>query len=59
MIKENISTSQGTLLEIGANLGYSCHKFEDEGFERYASEENRVSLYFLKKLKKAKIKSSK
>ena len=33
MIKENLSVSEGTLLDIGANLGYFCHKFEEAGFE--------------------------
>lgn len=56
LIKENISISQGTLLDIGSNLGFFCHKFEDEGFECYAVEENRVDLYFLRKLKKVENK---
>jgi len=56
LIKENLSISQGTLLDIGSNLGYFCHKFEDEGFDCYAVEENRMDLYFLRKLKKVENK---
>lgn len=52
-IKRNLFVSKGTLLDIGANLGYFCHKFEDEGFDCYALEENRMLCYFMEKLKKA------
>lgn len=52
LIKEKTSISHGTLLDIGANLGYHCHKFEDEGFDCYAVEEDIYNVYFLKKLKK-------
>ena len=53
MIKENLSISQGTLLDIGANFGYFSHKFEDEGFDCYAVEANWLHAYFLKKLRNA------
>lgn len=56
LIKENLFTSKGTLLDIGANLGYFCHKFEDEGLDCYALEENRMLCYFMEKLKKAEEK---
>lgn len=59
IIRENISISNGTLLDIGANLGYFCHKFEDEGFNCYAVEENRMFRYLLKKLKKVENKKFK
>jgi len=51
VIKENVSFSKGTLLDIGANLGFFCLKFEDEGFLCYAMEENQILLQLLKKLK--------
>jgi len=49
VIKENLSVKRGTLLDIGAQLGYFCCKFEDEGFDCYALR----CLYFLKKLRRA------
>lgn len=51
IIRENITITNGTLLDIGANLGYFCHKFEDEGFTCWAVEENQIFRYLLKKLK--------
>lgn len=59
IIQENLSVPRGTLLDIGANLGYFCHKFEDEGFDCYAVEENRMFCYFMEKLKKAENKKFK
>ncbi len=59
MIKENISHSKGTLLDIGANLGYFCHKFEDDGFDCFAVENNPIYKYFLRKLKKSEEKKFK
>jgi len=56
IIKKNLLLSQGTFLDINANIGYFCHKFEDDGFECYAAEKNQNCLYFLKKLKKAENK---
>jgi len=59
IIKENLSRSKGTLLDIGANLGYFSRKFEDQGFDCYAVEVNKLYIYFLIKLKKAENKSYK
>ncbi|MFX1363465.1 MAG: class I SAM-dependent methyltransferase [Promethearchaeota archaeon] len=59
MIKENISISQGKILDIGANLGYFCHRFEDEGYDCYAAEKNLINSYFLKKLHRAENKKFK
>ena len=53
LIKKNLSIFKGKVLDIGANLGYFCHKFEDLGFDCYAVEINPQELYFLDKLKKA------
>ena len=53
IIKENLSVRSGRLLDIGANLGYFCHKFEEIGFECYAVENDLQRIYFLKKLKRA------
>ncbi len=59
IIKNNLSFSKGTLLDIGANLGYFCHVFEEEGLECHALEENRMCLYFMKKLRDAEGKKFK
>ncbi len=53
LIKDSLSVRRGKLLDIGANWGYFCHKFEEEKFDCYAVENNRENLYFLKKLKRA------
>jgi len=53
IIKENLGMRSGNLLDIGANLGYFCQKFEEDGFDCYALEENRILCYFAEKLKKA------
>jgi hypothetical protein len=56
IIKNNITIEKGTLLDIGCNWGYFCHRFENDGFECYGVENSRLNLYFLKKLKKAENK---
>lgn len=55
-IKKNMSARQGRLLDIGANFGYFCHKFEDEGFDCYAIENSSENLLFLRKLKRTENK---
>jgi hypothetical protein len=37
-IKSAVSCNRGTLLDIGANLGYFCHRFEDLGYNCFAVE---------------------
>lgn len=59
IIKKNILVSSGKILDIGASLGYFCHKFEDEGFDCYAMEADRMLCYFMEKLKKAEGKNFK
>jgi len=59
LIKKNLHLTRGTLLDIGANFGYFCYKFEDEGFDCYAVEPNPMHVYFMKKLKKAENKQFK
>jgi len=56
MIKQNMSVERGRLLDIGANLGYFCHRFQDEGFDCYAMEDSPMHLYFLRRLKRAENK---
>ncbi len=59
IIRENISISKGTFLDIGAKLGYFCFKFEDEGFLCYALEENQKLRHLLEKLKRVENKNFK
>lgn len=56
VIKRHISTNRGTLLDIGSHWGYFCHKFEDEGFDCYAVEDDPTNFYFLDRLKVAQKK---
>jgi len=51
LIKAHLPIRGGNLLDIGANLGYFCHKFEEEGFNCYAVESDAPNRYFLEKLK--------
>jgi hypothetical protein len=37
-IDKNLIKREGTVLDVGANLGYFCHKLEDIGFQCYAVE---------------------
>jgi 2-polyprenyl-3-methyl-5-hydroxy-6-metoxy-1,4-benzoquinol methylase len=36
--KPHLTKKNGTMLDIGANLGFFCHKFEDLGYRCYAVE---------------------
>ncbi len=58
-IKENLSITNGNLLDIGANFGYNCLKFENEGFDCFAVEINPIYRHFLKKIKIAELKQFK
>ncbi|MHA2337853.1 MAG: methyltransferase domain-containing protein [Candidatus Hodarchaeales archaeon] len=51
IIKDNLDKNRGSLLDIGANLGFFCHKFEDIGFNCYAVEIRPSNVYFMKKLR--------
>lgn len=59
IIKGTLSVRKGTLLDIGANWGYFCIKFEEEGFDCYAVENNPTSLYFMKRLRQIENKKFK
>ncbi|MFX1454507.1 MAG: class I SAM-dependent methyltransferase [Promethearchaeota archaeon] len=51
IMKDNLDSNIGTLLDIGANLGFFCHKFEDLGFDCYAVEIRPSNVYFMRKLR--------
>ncbi|MFX0039512.1 MAG: class I SAM-dependent methyltransferase [Promethearchaeota archaeon] len=51
IIKNNLDIKNGTVLDIGANLGFFCHNLEDLGFDCYAVEVRPSNVYFMKKLR--------
>ena len=51
LIKSHLPFRGGDLLDIGANLGYFCHRFEEEGFNCYAVETYAPTVYFAEKLR--------
>lgn len=53
LIKDNTSATEGCLLDIGANLGYFCHRFEERGLDCYAVENHLPTVSFLKRLARA------
>lgn len=53
IIKEHLTEKKGRLLDIGANLGYFCFMFEEEGFECVAVENSPNYVFLLNGLKKA------
>ncbi len=52
-IRGALPLARGVLLDIGANIGYFCHRFEEEGFTCFAAENWLRELYFLRMLKQA------
>jgi len=53
MIIAALETRGGTLLDIGANWGFFCHRLEDLGFDCIAVEDSPEAVYFLRKLRDA------
>lgn len=53
LIKNKTSLSGGKVLDIGANLGYFCHRFEELGFDCYGVEINPQEVYFMQGLRDA------
>ena len=51
IISKNLTIEKGSLLDIGANIAYFCHKFEDLGFDCYAVEIRPSNVYYMKKLR--------
>lgn len=53
IIKGNMRKGSNTLLDIGAHWGYFCNRFECEGLQCTAVENEEESLFFLQRLKRA------
>jgi hypothetical protein len=55
-IKHHLGKERGIMLDIGANLGFFCHKFEDLGYHCYAVEQDPPTFRILEKIKIAENK---
>ena len=53
ILKNSINSTQGCLLELGANIGYFTINFENEGFDCIAIENSPAYLFCLRGLKKS------
>jgi 2-polyprenyl-3-methyl-5-hydroxy-6-metoxy-1,4-benzoquinol methylase len=55
-IKPLLTRRNGVMLDIGANTGFFCHKFEDLGYKCYAVENNPNTFRILEKIRDAEKK---
>jgi 2-polyprenyl-3-methyl-5-hydroxy-6-metoxy-1,4-benzoquinol methylase len=55
-IKLHLGPEKGVMLDIGANIGFFCHKFEDLGYQCYAVEKDPITFRILEKIKIAENK---
>ena len=55
-IKLHLGPEKGVMLDIGANIGFFCHKFEDLGYHCYAVEKGPITFRILEKIKIAENK---
>ena len=55
-IQLHLEPREGVMLDIGANLGFFCHKFEDLGYQCYAIEIDPVTFRILEKIRIAENK---
>jgi 2-polyprenyl-3-methyl-5-hydroxy-6-metoxy-1,4-benzoquinol methylase len=53
IIKDNLGIKDGSVLDIGANIGYLSHRMEEMGFRCTAVEINLREVYIMKKLRNA------
>jgi SAM-dependent methyltransferase len=56
VIEHNLGKKYGRMLDIGANLGFFCHKFEDLGYNCYAVERDPAAFQIMDKIKVAENK---
>jgi len=55
-IKLHLGKETGIMLDIGANIGFWCHKFEDLGYQCYAVERDPALCQIMEKIKIAENK---
>jgi len=55
-IKRHLGQKKGRMLDIGASLGFFCHKFEDLGYHCHAIERDPATFRILEKIKIAENK---
>jgi len=55
-IARHLEKKSGIMLDIGANLGYFCHKFEDLGYQCYAVEIDIATYQILERIRIAENK---
>lgn len=55
-IERHLGKEKGIMLDIGANLGFFCHKFEDLGYHCYAIEQDPVIFRMSEKIRIAENK---
>ena len=51
VIEAHLPETRGKMVDIGTNLGYMCHRFEEKGFDCIGTEIDETHLYFLRKLR--------
>jgi len=55
-IRPQLERKAGKMLDIGSNIGFFCHKFEDIGYHCYAVEQNPALFYIMEKIRVAENK---
>ncbi len=58
-VEKNLITKKGVMLDIGANLAFFCHKFEDIGFSCIAVETDPITCQMAEKIRIAENKKFK
>ncbi len=58
-IQRNLGKKRCVMLDIGSNLGFFCHKFEDLGYQCYAIEQDPATFRILEKIRIAENKKFK
>lgn len=53
MIQKDLQNPNSIILDIGAQFGYFCHRFEEQGATCFALEENQEDLQYLRTLRRA------